>query len=209
MNNLQINTHAKPIVFPKDFVCIEQRADRNAPIAWNQCYFLGFCVTTDAGEIYEHAMIIADSHNNLMLAINEFQNTLVDFIKIKSKQDIRVIFLYNLMMHDPRLQIEAKRFGEVIESISPIIDAHDGIYIAIGYSMTNRLCFMKTASENALIAIDDARIDILEQFREGYIPTLVCQAHPATKDMNRLLRLAIQRYTQLLITSPVTTHYLH
>lgn len=208
MNSLQI-TPPKPIVFPSQFPLIENRCDRNAPFFWNQCYFLGFSVNTSEGVTYKHAMFIADSHNNLMVAIDDFTKSVVDFVKVKSKGDISVVFLYNLMTHDPKLSAQARELEWHIENLNSTIDAHDMEFTAIVYSMDIGFYLLKTPTKDALDAIEDAKIDVLELSAEKYLPTLAFKSHPVTKDMKQALRVAIQGFTQLLSCTAITTDYLH
>lgn len=208
MNNLQTTPLKRPIVFPKKFICVEHRADRNAPISWDQCYFMRFRVNTDAGNIYEHAMMIADCHNNLMLAIDEFSKSLVDFVMVKSKHEVRVDCIFNLMMQDTRLIPEAKILEAVIEQLSHANRMHDESYFAVGLVESQGLKVTLTVSTDALIALDAAKIDVLEYYGQQFRPILVCQA-PMTGELKSLLRVSIQLFTQLLSSTPITTDYLH
>lgn len=176
----------------------DMRKQPVAYISWEHCYFAGFRVTTTKGERYHHALIIADSYAALLDALSAESLKLVDYVTVRSRQDVTVVFMHNLVVYDPTLRDAESHYQAVVDQAHPLICNFDDQYVLIGVSLQHGFHIFNEQADTALHVIDDANVLVLEQYRERFRSLLVCQAHPVTLEFYALMEQAVERFKFLL-----------
>lgn len=181
--------HRGDIRMPRDM-----RRHPAAGMPLDQGYFVGFKVATTRGDQYHHALLIADGHDALMRGLDQECLGLIDHVTVKSKRDIALVFMHKLTTADTRLREAAKQYQVALDRARPVLHTFAPSFAVIGLSDTQRLCIMEFETDNALQAMDDANVRLLEEIDECFQPYLVCQAHPVTLEFYALLVLAVERF---------------
>lgn len=176
----------------------DMRRQPAAQIAWAHCYFAGFRVTTTNGDRYHHAMFIADSHAAFLNAISAESQRLVDYVTVKSRHDVKVVFIHNLVVYDPTLHDAESHYQAVVDQVHPLICDFDDQYVLIGVSLQHGFHIFNEQADTALHVMDDAKVQVLAQHRECIKSLLVCQAHPVTLEFYALMEQAVERFKFLL-----------
>lgn len=176
----------------------DMRKHPAAPIPWEYCYFAGFRVITANGDRYHHAMMIADSHAAFLAALSAESQCLVDHVTVRSRHDVSLVFLHNLVMHDPSLPYAAQNYEAAVDQVRPLIGNFDGRYVLIGVTARHGFHIFNEEADTALHAIDEANVQVLEQYGASFRSLLVCQAHPVTLEFYALVEQAVERCKLLL-----------
>jgi hypothetical protein len=190
----------------------DARSNPVVMIDCDHCYFVGFRINTSCGDIYHHAMIAADNEDALYEGLAAEYNYLARFLKVKP-DDIAVVFLRNLMMHDPELVDATERFN-INKEIKEGIERHDArsfiVYGFVGDKVGDRtICLMEVKSQNAMTAINTMKAMVQEQRAESFDPLEVCLSHPVTPEFDVLFQQAVTQIGMLPSTAEAAGKYLH
>jgi hypothetical protein len=185
------------------------RHNPGSTVLWDHCYFVGFRVATADGEHYRHALLIADSHDAFVTGLSQEYLAMVDHVAVRSKRDISLVFMHNLMSRESGLMDAAGPYQVAVDHARPIVRSGNGRFAVVGLSESLRLCVLEVETDNALQAIDDANVLVLEQLDERFKPVLVCQAHPVTLEFYALLEQAVERFRHLVGVVSAGTRAVH
>ena len=154
-------------------------------------YFTGFRITTDAGNLYHHALIAADDWDSFIEGVAAEFNDLLGRTLVDSIDRISVVFVRNLMMDDPELVDSAERQG-ITQEIQDGIKRQDAnSYIVYGCVGDRKVCLSEVQSQNAMNAISTMRSMTMQQFKEPFSVLEVSPAHPVAIEFDALYRQAI------------------
>ena len=78
-------------------------------IKQDHVYFVGFRISAKTGDIYHHAMIIADDFAAFLDGIAGEYNTIMDRHLVTFRADITLIFVRNLMITAPDVMAAAEQ----------------------------------------------------------------------------------------------------
>ena len=176
----------------------DMRKQPTAQISWEHCYFAGFRVATTNGDRYHHAMMIADSYDAFQDAISAESERLVDYITVKSRHDVKVVFMHNLVVYDPTLRDAESHYQAVVDQVHPLICDFDDQYVLIGVSLQHGFHIFNEQADTALHVMDDAKVQVLAQYRERFRSLFVCQSHPVSLEFYALMEQAVERFKYLL-----------
>ena len=180
------------------------RPDVAAQPRWAHCYFVAFKIKRVSGECYHHALIIADSFEVFMRELQKVSRSLIDYIKVKSKQDVTLIFMQNLVSLETDDKNLEQRCEFAMHHAVRLIREHGGNFVVTGLSDSGQLVLMESDAIEGLQALDDTNLVVLEKFNETFTPHLICLAQPIASEFFTLLKVAIERFGDL-VGHPVGT----
>lgn len=178
-------------------------------IQQDHVYFLGFRISAKTGDIYHHAMIIADDDDAFFDGIAGEYNTIMDQHLVTFRADITLIYVRNLMMLDPELIAEAEEDNIITRAQEYLSKRDDGLFTVFGLIGERNICLMPVASQNGLLALEAARNKVRQQYGEEFMPLELCQAHPIRHEFNAMFLTEVERFKSLVDEESTGSGYVH
>ena len=158
------------------------RRNRLSEIIWNQVYYVGFRISTGEVDRYRHALLLADNYDALLDGIAGEFNAIREQSSATSFGTIRLVFMRNLMTLDPDVMASAECQNITTEIRDELSRQNDSQYLVFGMVGEHKICLIKVAVGDALMAIHQARSASMGKFKAEFTPLEVCQAHPVTAE---------------------------
>ena len=185
------------------------RRNKLSEIIWSQVYYVGFRISTGGMDRYRHALLLADNYDALLEGIAGEFNAIREQSSATSSGTIRLVFMRNLMTHDPEVMASAECQNITTEIRDELSRQNDSQYLVFGMVGEHKICLIKIAVGDALMAVHQARLASMDHFRAEFTPLEVCQAHPVTVECYALFDATAERIKPLVSSEPSCNGYRH
>lgn len=178
-------------------------------IQQDHVYFVGFRISAKTGDIYHHAMIIADEVDAFFDGIAGEYNAIMDRDLVNFHSDIAVIFVRNMMMLNTELLAEAEEDNFITKAQEYLSKRDDELFTVFGLIGERNFCLMPVASQNGLRALEAARKKVRQLYGEELMVLEVCQAHPIRHEFDAMFAEEAKRFNSLLDDDATGSAYVH
>lgn len=178
-------------------------------IQQDHVYFLGFRISAKTGDIYHHAMIIADDDDAFFDGIAGEYNTIMDRHLVTFRSAITLIFVRNLMMTAPDVIGSAEQLDLTTEIQECLSKRNDDLFSVFGLIGENQMCQLQINERDGLMAIERARLMMRQQDGEELMLLEVCQAHPIRHEFNAMFLTEVERFKSLVDEESTGSGYVH
>lgn len=178
-------------------------------IQQDHVYFVGFRISAKTGDIYHHAMIIADEVDAFFDGIAGEYNAIMDRDLVNFHSDIAVIFVRNMMMLNTELLAEAEEDNFITKAQEYLSKRDDELFTVFGLIGERNFCLMPVASQNGLRALEAARKKVRQLYGEELMPLELCQAHPIRHEFDAMFAEETKRFNSLLDDDATGSAYVH
>lgn len=176
----------------------DMRKKHAMEIACEHCYFVGFRITTENVMRYQHALILADDYESLVIGINEERNTMLDKQLATSLNDIEPVFVRSLLMQDRVMIASVDACGIDTEMKDILSRRDDHRFTVFGMLGTEEICLIPEEAHDALTAMRLARWESIKLAAKNFQPLDVRQAHPVTREFDALFHQVAERFMKLV-----------
>jgi len=178
-------------------------------IQQDHVYFLGFRISAKTGDIYHHAMIIADDVDAFFDGIAGEYNTIMDRHLVTFRADITLIFVRNLMMTAPDVIESAEHLDLTAEIQECLSKRNDDLFSVFGLIGESRMCQLQINERDGLMAIERARLMMRQQDGEELMLLEVCQAHPIRHEFDAMFGEEVEHFKSLVDEESTGSGYVH
>ncbi len=178
-------------------------------IKQDHVYFVGFRISAKAGDIYHHAMIIADDVDAFFDGIAGEYNAIMDLYLVTFHSAITLVFLRNLMMTAPDVIAAAEQLDLTAEIKECLSKRNDDLFSVFGMIGESLMCQIQINEKNGLLAIEAARKKARQLYGEELMLLEVCQAHPIRHEFDAMFAEEAKRFNSLLDDDSVGSGCVH
>jgi hypothetical protein len=184
----------------------DMRKKYEMEIVRERCYFIGLRINEGNVMRYQHALILADDYESLVIGINEERNTILDKHLAVSLNDIEPVFIRSLSMQDQDLiaSIDACGINTEVKEILSRRDDHR--FTVFGMLGNEKICLIPKEAHDALTAMRLARWESIKLAAKDFQPLDVRQAHPVTGEFDALFHQVAGWFMKLVADSNENGH---
>jgi hypothetical protein len=183
------------------------RKKHEMEITHEHCYFIGFRIMAKNTIRYQHALILADDYESLVIGVNEERNTILDQQLATSLNDIEPVFVRSLLMQDQVIIASVDACG-INAEIKEILSKRDDYRFTVFGKLGNEeICLIPEEAHDALTAMRLARWESMKLAGKNFQPLDVRQAHPVTKEFDALFHQVAGRFMKLAGQSRGTGYF--
>ena len=178
-------------------------------IEQDQVYFVGFRIAAKSGDVYHHAMIIADNFDAFLEGLAGEYNAIMALYLVTFRSDITLIFVRNLMMTSPEVIATAEQHNitsEIQDCLSKRDDSKFTLFGTIGDDM---ISVAQIEGRDGLFAIGQVRSQIMQDHGKEFMVLDLCQAHPIRHEFNALFDEEVVRFKSLVDDNSTGSCYVH
>lgn len=172
---------------------LDARAEMQPNILLEDCFSIGFRISTQSRDSFVHAMIFADSYEQLLYGIDQKKDLLHSIPSEQPILKIDVVYLRSMQTLDEEFIGEKDR-NEVEELTQNTLRKRDDEhFVVFGVTGKSKLVLMEMQTTDALTAISLARYKRIEAAPQHFTALQVRQAHPATNWFESMFQEASRR----------------
>lgn len=184
----------------------DMRKKHEMEIAREHCYFIGLRITAEYSMYYQHALILADDYESLVIGINEERNTILDQQQAMSLNDIEPVFVRSLLMQDQVMIASVDACGINTEIKEILCRRNDHRFTVFGMLGNEEICLIPEEAHDALTAMRLARWESIKLAVKNFKPLDVRQAHPSAREFDAQFHQVAGRFMKLIGNSSATGH---
>lgn len=181
---------------------IDARERSTPEVLIDDCYFLGFRLTSQGAIRYHHAWIIADNHRAFLRGLQSEREHLPQRV-----EEFDLVFMHNLRTcSSDYMNSEVRREGRarIGQALSQRNDEH---FAVLGVSDDQWVEVLDFKVKDALMAIRLTRSHGKRLCGKTLLPLAVCQAHPVTREFDAIFnRESVLIQTLICSTTAGGTH---
>lgn len=174
------------------------RKKRLMKIQHEQAYFVGFRISAKTGDIYHHAMIVADDFDAFLEGIAGEYNAIMDLYLVTFLSAISLIFVRNLVMTDPDVIAAAEQHNITSEVKKCLSKRDDEMFTVTGMIGEHQIGMVQVAERDGLLATGQARTRIMKELGEEFMVLDVCQAHPIRHEFDAIFAKEAEQFKSLV-----------
>lgn len=176
------------------------RLKQSDTVVMRHLYFLGFKSTLDYVDEYHHALILADDHTTLLEGLEREMGLISKLRPGLAQSDISLVFVRNLLMREPTLVSDEERELMTNSVKEKLVQRNDDQFVLLGMLGREKVILMDYVTTDALAALRLARFHSANQFGKSISPLDICQAHPVTKEFEKIYEQQAEYIWQLMHT---------
>lgn len=161
--------------------------ERSTPeVLIDDCYFLGFRLTSQGTVRYHHAWIIANNHQAFLRGLQAEREYLPKSILNLGVDKFDLVFMHNLRTRSSDyMSSEIRQEGStrIGQALSQRNDEH---FAVLGVSEDHWVEVLDFRVKDALMAIRMTRSHSKRICGKTLVPLAVCQAHPVTREFDAI-----------------------
>ena len=186
----------------------DMRKQSGAEIKLEQCYFVGFRISTDTCYRYHRSLLLADDYDSLLLGIKSVHNDLLYKQCNIFDCDVDLIFMRSLKMQNTAI-INSRKNHKMDTEMHNILSRRDDNKFTVFGLLGDGVFQEQTYARDALAAIELAYSKCPKEFIQDFLPLEICQAHPVTKEFDSLFLDVAHQLEKLISADFSDNDYRH
>lgn len=186
----------------------DMRKQNVAEIKLEQCYLVGFRISTDTCYRYHRSLLLADNYDSLLQGIKAAHNAILDKQYDLFESDVSLIFVRSLMMQSEAV-VNSVKINNIQAETQEILSRRDDNKFAVFGLLGDGIFLEQVNATNALAAIKLARSRCPTESISGFLPLEICQAHPVTKEFDTLFLTVANQLKSLISAGLSDKGYRH
>ena len=163
----------------------DMRKQNVAEIKLEQCYFIGFRISSDNCYRYHRSLLLADDYDSLLRGINAAHNAILHKRYDLFESDVSLVFVRSLMLQSDEF-VNAVNVNNIHTETQKILSRRDDNKFSVFGQLGDGVFIEQVDAKDALAAIKLARSRCPTEDISKFLPLEICQAHPVTKEFDNL-----------------------